>query len=79
MFVVKMSTRGRVTIPEEIREKLQLQPGDKLAFVETEKGVLLQPVRSLEDLKGSVAVKEPQDFEQVREETKKRRGENRGK
>jgi len=79
MFIVKMSTRGRVTIPEEIREKLQLQPGDKLAFVETEKGVLLQPVRSLEDLKGSVAVEEPQDFEQVREETKKRRGEKRGK
>jgi AbrB family looped-hinge helix DNA binding protein len=79
MFVVKMSTRGRVTIPEEIREKLQLQPGDKLAFVETEKGVLLQPVRSLEDLKGSVAVEEPQDFEGVRVETKKRMGENRGK
>ncbi|MFO7943931.1 MAG: AbrB/MazE/SpoVT family DNA-binding domain-containing protein [Anaerolineales bacterium] len=78
MFIVKMSTRGRVTIPEEIREKLQLLPGDKLAFIETEKGVLLQPVKSLEDLKGTVAVDAPQDFEQIREETKKRRGENRG-
>lgn len=79
MDLVKMSTKGRVTIPKEIREKLQLQSGDKLAFIETEKGVLLQPVRSLEDLKGSVAVDEPQDFEQVREETKKKRGEKRGK
>lgn len=79
MLFAKMSTRGRVTVPKGIREKLQLQPRDKLVFIETEKGVLLQPVKSLEDLKGSVAVEKPQDFEQVREETKKMRGEKRAK
>lgn len=78
MALVKMSTRGRVTIPKEIRDMLNLRPGDSVAFIKTEKGLLLKPVRgTLADLQGSVKVDSRQDFEQIREETKKSRGDKR--
>jgi antitoxin PrlF len=35
--------KGQVTIPTDIRKKLGLKKGDYVAFVETEKGVLLAP------------------------------------
>jgi len=35
--------KGQVTIPFDIRQKLGLKEGDRVAFVETEAGVLLSP------------------------------------
>ena len=35
--------KGQVTIPTEIRKKLGLKKGDYVAFVETERGVLIAP------------------------------------
>lgn len=34
---------GQVTIPKEIRKKLNLKKGDLIVFVETEQGYVLQP------------------------------------
>jgi antitoxin PrlF len=39
----RISSKGQTTIPVEIRERLGLQTGDKIAFVETENGVLIIP------------------------------------
>lgn len=41
--VSRLQERGQVTIPREIREKLGLEPGDLVAFVETEQGILISP------------------------------------
>ena len=41
--VSRLQERGQVTIPLEIREKLGLEPGDMVAFVETEHGILISP------------------------------------
>src|ERR671928_1882568 len=35
--------KGQVTIPTEIRKKLGLKKGDYVAFVETDRGVLIAP------------------------------------
>src|SRR5439155_6233528 len=35
--------KGQVTIPTEIRKKLGLKKGDRVSFVETDKGVLISP------------------------------------
>src|SRR2546428_14115890 len=35
--------KGQVTIPREIRKKLGLKKGDRVSFVETDKGVLISP------------------------------------
>ena len=39
----KITSKGQATIPVEIREKLGLQAGDRIAFVETEQGILILP------------------------------------
>lgn len=41
--VSRLQERGQVTIPQEIRQKLGLAPGDLIAFVETERGILISP------------------------------------
>lgn len=41
--VSRLQERGQVTIPLEIREKLGLEPGDMIAFIETDQGVLISP------------------------------------
>lgn len=54
MALVRMSTRGRVTIPKELRDELKLKPGDGVTFTMTEGVLLLQPVRvNLKDDKGN--------------------------
>ena len=39
----KVQAKGQVTIPIEIRQTLGLQQGDVVAFVETDRGVLISP------------------------------------
>lgn len=41
--VSKVQQNGQVTIPVEFRKKWGLEPGDLVAFVETEAGVLIIP------------------------------------
>jgi len=39
-----MSSKGQVTVPKEIRDKLRLRPGDRLIFTLDRKGnVLVRP------------------------------------
>jgi AbrB family looped-hinge helix DNA binding protein len=41
--VVRVQEKGQVTIPREIREKLDLKKGDLVTFVETEEGIVIKP------------------------------------
>ncbi len=40
---VRVQEKGQVTIPLEIRKKLKLKKGDLVTFIETKKGVIIQP------------------------------------
>ncbi len=40
---VRVQERGQVTIPKDIREKLDLKKGDLVTFIETEQGVIIRP------------------------------------
>ena len=39
----RISSKGQTTIPAEVRVKLGLQTGDRIAFVEMEQGYLIIP------------------------------------
>ena len=79
MTLVRMSTRGRLTIPKKIQDSLGIKPGDTVSFIATKGAPLIQPIKnSLGGQRGSVEVDGPQDFNKVREEVKKIRGEKRG-
>jgi AbrB family looped-hinge helix DNA binding protein len=38
MQSAKIQTRGRVTLPAEVRQALKVQPGDQVSFTETKPG-----------------------------------------
>jgi antitoxin PrlF len=40
---VRVQEKGQVTIPRQIRKKLNLKRGDLVVFVETDAGVLVKP------------------------------------
>jgi AbrB family looped-hinge helix DNA binding protein len=39
----RISSKGQTTIPAEVREKLGLSTGDRIAFIEMEQGYLIIP------------------------------------
>ena len=39
----RVQAKGQVTMPPEIRRKLGLEKGDLVAYVETDRGVLITP------------------------------------
>jgi AbrB family looped-hinge helix DNA binding protein len=66
MLTIKIGRRGQITIPREIRRRFDLQEGDNLALIPEGDRVILRPVtQTLLDLRGSVPVSEPQDFDAI--------------
>jgi AbrB family looped-hinge helix DNA binding protein len=69
MNVSKVGRRGQISIPRLIRQELNLQEGDRLAFVRRGDEVVLQPLKTtLSNFRGSIPVTEPQDFDAVRQQ-----------
>lgn len=55
-FESTITSKGQTTIPAEIREKLGLQTGDRIAFIQMEQGYLIIPRnRPVESIFGSLA------------------------
>ncbi len=62
MTTARVTSKGQVTIPKDVRESMGLEPGDQIEFVKERKGfrVVKRPARSpfdeflgfLKDLKG---------------------------
>jgi AbrB family looped-hinge helix DNA binding protein len=74
MNVSKVGRRGQIAIPRLIRQELNLQEGDRLAFVRRGDEVVLQPLKTtLSDFRGSIPVSEPQDFDAIRQQILDRR------
>ena len=73
MIGSKVTSRGQTTIPKPIRDRLGLEPGDRVLFVEREGEVVLQPMKeSLRDLRGSLEPRtQPEDYDRVRHEVRR--------
>lgn len=65
-----VTTKGQVTIPKPIRDLLNIRPSDKVDFVQQGDRVLLVPVKTLKDLRGSVAPFGNGDFRKERKTVK---------
>ena len=55
-----LTSKGQLTIPKEVRRRLNLKAGDRLKFIINEKGgIEILPVRvSVKDLEGMLPVPE---------------------
>jgi AbrB family looped-hinge helix DNA binding protein len=53
MTTATMTSKGQMTLPKSIRDRLGLQPGDRVEFIETRQGFLVLPLkRGLSGIKG---------------------------
>jgi len=67
-IIAKVGRRGQLVLPREIRRRLNVEEGQHVAFVIQGGHITLCPLnRTLFDLRGSVKVEGPQDFEAIRE------------
>ena len=67
MITAKIGRRGQLILPKAIRKLLAIEEGQRVAFVIKGGQVVLQPLtKTLFDLRGTVAVDHPQDFETIR-------------
>ncbi len=44
--VTSLSTRGQVVIPNDIREKMKLEPGTKMIIIQEGENILLRPIKT---------------------------------
>lgn len=54
MAAATVTSKGQITIPRSVRSALGLDPGDRVEFVETEKGqfAIIAATRSIQELNG---------------------------
>jgi len=54
MASATLTSKGQITIPLRVREKLGLEPGDRIEFVEVDEGKfqLIPRTRSIKELEG---------------------------
>ncbi len=70
LWVAKVSSKGQVTIPKPVRERLELKPGSRVAFVMRDDRVEVEPMKgSILSLRGVIPVDGPQDWKEVRRKT----------
>ena len=80
MITAKVGRRGQLTLPKEIRETLDIQEGQRVAFVKRGGSISLLPLNeSLSDHFGSIEVEGPQDFDALRAEARRRKAQERAK
>ncbi len=71
-MLVKVSAKGQITLPKDVREALNIQPGDSIAITRVDDHLELRPVTAtLFDMIGIHPVDGPIDFQALREETKR--------
>jgi len=56
MATATLTSKGQITLPKTVRERLGVEAGDKVEFVEIEPGVfkLIAATRDVRDLKGLI-------------------------
>jgi AbrB family looped-hinge helix DNA binding protein len=68
MNISTVGKRGQITLPSRIRRQAGIQEGDRLAITIEDDHIIIQLLpETLHDLRGSVPVSEPQDFDVVRQ------------
>lgn len=76
MSIVKVSSKGQITLPKEVREDLGIKPGGKLRVLTIGGQVVLIPISEdpIRALKASIKFKKPiaEIMREIREEEKLR-------
>ena len=75
MPIAILTSKGQMTIPKEVRNRLGLKPADKVIVVVEGDQAVIRPLKgNILDIGGSIRIPEkekPVDFHKVREKVKK--------
>ena len=71
MSLAKVSKKGQLTLPSEIRKKYNIDTASYVRIIQLEDGVKLIPIsqKGIASLKGVIKVAGEQDFEAIRKKT----------
>ena len=67
MSLASVSSKGQVTLPAKIRKDLGIRSKDKVQFLIRDNEIIIRPLRSIRDLRGSIAPKKGDVRKVVRE------------
>ena len=65
-MIATVTSKGQVTIPKAIRKIMGIHPNDKIDFALENNHVILRPLKTLKDLRGSVASVDKTDLKKQR-------------
>ena len=65
-MIATVTTKGQVTIPKSIRDQMGIRPNDKIDFTMENGRVILKPMKTLLDFRGSVTAIPEADIESER-------------
>lgn len=57
MGLATVSSKGQITLPAKIRAKLGIRSKDKVQFLVRDNEIIIRPVKSFRELRGSIAPK----------------------
>ncbi len=66
-----VTTKGQVTIPAEIRTRFHIGPNDRVDFFIDGERIIITPVRTLKQLRGSITAVASGAFVKEREQAKR--------
>ena len=49
--ITKMTSKGQVVIPQEIREEIGIKEGERFSVYDTEDSIILKRIKNLEEIK----------------------------
>ncbi|HAR45856.1 MAG: hypothetical protein A2X56_14560 [Nitrospirae bacterium GWC2_57_13] len=71
----KISSKGQITLPKEVRELLDVRTGSVVVFEKEDDKVIIKSARTLQEFKGILKGRHKAvDIDQVREKAKEYRG-----
>ena len=71
-MLVKVSAKGQITLPKNIRQNLNIKPGDSVAITQRDDELVLTPItKTLFDMRGIIPVSGPLDFDALIEQAKR--------
>lgn len=51
----RMTKKGQITVPSELRKRFRMESGKSVEFEETSRGILVEPVDDLSDSAGALS------------------------
>ncbi len=71
MIAAKMTSKGQITLPKEVRRLLKAEVGSVILFEKEDEKIFIRPTKTLLDYRGYLkGRKKPADFETLRERAK---------